>query len=111
MRVEGEVGDGDQHRGAEPDYRFSLANERTFLAYVRTALAMMAAAVAIVKLVPGDDLSWLRRVLGVVLGILALLVAGSSYTRYRAVQQAMRDDQPMPRASVLPVLGLALAAS
>src|SRR6185312_1745313 len=33
--------------GEEPDYRFSLANERTFLAWIRTALALMAAAVGV----------------------------------------------------------------
>jgi hypothetical protein len=30
--------------GAEPDPRFTLANERTFLAWIRTALALIAAA-------------------------------------------------------------------
>ena len=28
--------------GEEPDYRFTLANERTFLAWVRTALGLLA---------------------------------------------------------------------
>ena len=32
--------------GKTPDYRFTLANERTFLAWIRTALALMAGAVA-----------------------------------------------------------------
>jgi putative membrane protein len=93
----------------EPDYRFTLANERTFLAYVRTALAMMAAAVAVVKLVPGNDLSWVRRLLGVLLGLLSLVVAGTAYARYRSVQKAMEDGQPLPRSAALPVLGVALA--
>src|SRR3984893_15268857 len=33
----------------EPDYRFTLANERTFLAWQRTALGLLAAAVAVVS--------------------------------------------------------------
>ena len=33
----------------EPDYRFTLANERTFLAWQRTSLGLMAAAVAAVS--------------------------------------------------------------
>jgi putative membrane protein len=94
----------------EPDYRFSLANERTYLAYVRTALALMAAAVAVVKLVPGDDLSWLRRVLGVLMGVLSLLVAATAYARYRAVQRAIREGRPLPRAAVLPMVGAAMVA-
>jgi putative membrane protein len=36
----------------EPDYRFTLANERTFLAWQRTALGLLAAAVAAVQLLP-----------------------------------------------------------
>jgi putative membrane protein len=95
----------------EPDYRFSLANERTFLAWVRTALALLAAAVAIVKLVPGGELSWLRRVLGVLLGAIGLAVSASAYARYRSVQAAMRRGQPLPRAAGLPVLGLAIVVA
>lgn len=96
----------DEH---EPDYRFTLANERTYLAWVRTSLALMAGAVAVVKLIPGDDLAWLRRTLGVLLGITALVSAGTAYARYRSVQAAMRQGRPMPRAIALPVLGLSLA--
>ncbi len=33
--------------GKKPDYRFTLANERTFLAWIRTALALMAGAVGV----------------------------------------------------------------
>jgi putative membrane protein len=39
--------------GEEPDYRFTLANERTFLAWIRTSLALLAGGVAVVQLVPG----------------------------------------------------------
>jgi putative membrane protein len=39
----------------EPGYRFTLANERTFLAWQRTALGLLAAAVAVVQLVPEAD--------------------------------------------------------
>ena len=34
-----------QHEGDDPDYRFTLANERTFLAWIRTALALLAGGV------------------------------------------------------------------
>jgi uncharacterized membrane protein YidH (DUF202 family) len=36
----------------EPDYRFTLANERTFLAWIRTALALIAGGIAVAQLVP-----------------------------------------------------------
>lgn len=38
--------------GHDPDYRFSLANERTFLAWLRTALALLGGGVALASLVP-----------------------------------------------------------
>lgn len=38
--------------GTEPDYRFTLANERTFLAWIRTALALIAGGVAVAQLLP-----------------------------------------------------------
>ena len=92
----------------EPDYRFSLANERTFLAWVRTALALMASAVAVVKLVSGGDLAWLRRTLGIVLALIGVLASATAYQRYRAVQTAMRRGQPLPNAASVPMVGVAL---
>lgn len=94
--------------GDEPDYRFSLANERTFLAWVRTALAIMAAAVAIVQLVPELHLHGLRHELGAVLALLALVISVSAYPRWHANQRAMRLSEPLPRSSLLPLVGVVL---
>jgi putative membrane protein len=109
------AGSGDEQdereRPAEPDYRFSLANERTFLVWVRTSLALMAAAVAVVKLFPDDQLPWLRRVLGILLGALAVLVSATAYQRFQSVQKAMTQGRPLPRAAALPLLGLSLTAA
>src|SRR5699024_6017730 len=44
--------------GDEPDPRFSLANERTFLAWLRTALAMYAAAFALEALTLPEPTGW-----------------------------------------------------
>jgi putative membrane protein len=85
----------------EPDYRFTLANERTFLAWIRTALALLAGSVAIVQLVPAFALPDARKVLG---GLLALASVGLvlySATRWRSVQRAMRLDAPLPPASIV----------
>jgi putative membrane protein len=110
--VTGSGTEQDRQAGpAEPDYRFSLANERTFLAWARTALALMAAAVAVVKLIPGDELSWLQRVLGLLLGGLAVLVSATAYHRFRSVQDAMTRGRPLPRSATLPLLGLSLTAA
>jgi len=51
----------------EPDYRFTLANERTFLAWIRTALALIAGGVAVVQLVPALSIPGVRHGLGSVL--------------------------------------------
>ncbi len=80
----------------EPDYRFTLANERTFLAWLRTALALLAAAVAVVQLVPRLDQPGVRKGLGLLLAALSLVVSAGSVQRWRAVERAMRRDEPLP---------------
>jgi putative membrane protein len=94
--------------GDEPDYRFSLANERTFLAWIRTALAIMAAAVAVAQLVPELHLHGIRRELGAVLALVALAISSAAYPRWYANQRAMRLGQPLPHSRLLPLVGFAL---
>jgi putative membrane protein len=81
--------------GQEPDPRFSLANERTFLAWVRTSLAVVAGAVALHSLkVP--DTAWVRKVLVVMLLAIACLVAVTASTRWARTERAMRLREPLP---------------
>lgn len=82
--------------GEEPDYRFTLANERTFLALLRTALALFAGAVALTQLVPPFALEGLRTVLAALLAIMGTALAAFSYRRWARVQQAMRHGRPLP---------------
>jgi putative membrane protein len=89
--------------GEHPDYRFTLANERTFLAWIRTALALVAGGVAVVQLVPEFSLAGGRRVLGIPLILLAIVVSGASYRRWQRNELALRFNQPLP-ASRLPWL-------
>lgn len=84
--------------GETPDYRFSLANERTFLAWVRTSLAMMAAGIAVVQFVPG--LPVVRHILGVVLITLGGVLAGVSYEHWERNERAMRLGEQLPRSAV-----------
>lgn len=81
----------------EPDYRFTLANERTFLAWQRTALGLLAAAVAVVQFLPELEIPGLRHVLGAAVGALAMLTAGAGLHRWAHVDDAMRRDEPLPR--------------
>ena len=81
--------------GEEPDPRFSLANERTFLAWVRTALAVLAGAVALHSLgVPSSEL--LRSVVVVALVLFAGVMSALSYLRWAKVERAMREHAPLP---------------
>lgn len=87
----------DTATDVEPDYRFTLANERTFLAWQRTALGLLAAAVALVQLVPELTIPGARQVLGVVLAILAILTSGMGLLRWQQADRAMRRHLPLPR--------------
>ena len=97
--------EGDQHI----DYRFSLANERTFLAWIRTALALIAGGLAVVQLLDEVEPAALRRGLGVPLVLLGGLLAGLSYVRWLRNERAMHADEPLPR-SVVPLV-LAVGAT
>jgi putative membrane protein len=88
--------------GGEPDARYTFANERTFLAWMRTALGLVAAGLAIVQLLPPfHGIRWGRHALGVPLIVLGAVVAVISYLDWTANQRAMRLGDP-PRRSWLP---------
>lgn len=83
-------------RGKEPDYRASLANERTMLAWSRTALALLAAAFAVIKLAPVTPRA-LRMALAAYLVALAGGVTVAGYLQWRSRQVRMREDKPLGR--------------
>lgn len=102
--------------GQEPDPRYSLANERTFLAWVRTALAMMAGGVALHSLgLP--ETQWLRTVLAVALVLLGGATTALALVRWARVERAMRTHQPLPPFTIgfitvaFVVIGAGLLAS
>ena len=85
------------------DYRFSLANERTFLAWNRTALALVAGGLAVVQLLDEVEPAALRRSLGVPMVLLGGLLAALSYSRWERNEAAMNEDRRLP-SSLLPRL-------
>jgi inner membrane protein YidH len=95
--------------GEDPDYRFSLANERTFLAWIRTSLGLLASGVGVVQLVPRLSIPGGRTTLGITLVTLAFIVSASSYTRWERNERAIRMKQALPRSSVPRVLALGLS--
>ena len=69
--------------GEEPDYRFTLANERTFLAWIRTALALMAGAVGIEQFSPQLSSGELRIAISTTLLLSASLMGFMAWRRWR----------------------------
>ncbi len=92
----------------EPDPRFTFANERTFLAWNRTALALIATGVAATQLLPELHVDSGRRILGLPLIGLGALVAGTSFRDWKANQRAMRRGQPLPRSAMPMVLSIGI---
>jgi putative membrane protein len=91
-----------------PDYRFSLANERTFLAWVRTSLALLAAGIGVVALPSHFSSRTGRHVLGLLLVLLGVLAASGSYLRWRANEAAIRDGAPLPSSRSMPIVAAGL---
>jgi putative membrane protein len=85
--------DTEEH---EPDYRFTLANERTFLAWLRTSLSLLAAGVAVVQLLPEFAVPGTRLVVGGLLAALAVITAAGGVLRWRGVEFAIRRGRPLP---------------
>jgi putative membrane protein len=92
----------------DPDYRFTLANERTFLSWIRTALALIAGGVAVVQLVPAFGFPGVRHALGLVLCAGGGLLAAAAVWRWQRVQTAMRRGTEMPRTRMPAILGAAI---
>lgn len=84
--------------GETPDYRFTLANERTFLAWIRTSLALIAAGVAVIQLVPGPGV--IRHTLGILLIALGGVLSAVSYGHWEHNERAMRLGEQLPHSMV-----------
>jgi putative membrane protein len=99
--------------GKDPDVRYSYANERTFLAWNRTSLALIATGLAVVALLPKLNFPAGRRIIGVPLIALGAILAIMSYRRWDANERAMRLGEPLPPSNLtrLLALGVALAAA
>jgi putative membrane protein len=90
--------------GSEPDARFTFANERTFLAWSRTALALVVAGLGIVQLLPPfPRVPWGRHLIGVPLIVLGAVVASAGYLEWARNQRALGRGDPVPK-SVMPTI-------
>jgi putative membrane protein len=86
--------DGDPATRRDPDARFLLANERTLLAWMRTALALEATGIALLHFAPSFDLDG---AIGIGLILVGTVAGLAGYRRYRAADAAIRDNELPPR--------------
>ncbi|MEW9529862.1 YidH family protein [Microbispora sp. NPDC049125] len=96
--------------GNEPDPRFTLANERTFLTWISTSLALSAGGIGI-AVVPEDVfVPWVRTMLALMLVLLSAAAAATAYPRWRRIQRALRREEPLPPPALAPLVGYGVAA-
>lgn len=99
-----------KHDGTEPDARFTMANERTFLAWSRTALALVVGGLAVAQLLPPfPGVPWGRSVIATPLILLGAVMSVFSYVEWRANQRALRHGQALPRSRLPMILAITIA--
>ncbi|HLS02673.1 MAG TPA: DUF202 domain-containing protein [Beutenbergiaceae bacterium] len=115
MTTQGNQHEHDQRRpasvysvGSDPDARFSLANERTALAWLRTALALVAGGVALttVSTLTGGD-----RLLDLLAGVSCIaggVLAVNAILQWRRAERALRLGHPLPPPRLLSVLAVGI---
>jgi putative membrane protein len=98
-------------RGSEPDPRFTFANERTFLAWIRTCLGLLTAGVAIAALADLQP----RLTIEAHFASLILILAGigsaiSAFLRWARNERAIRENRPLPSSVLMPLMAGGLGA-
>ena len=97
--------------GTEPDPRFSFANERTFLAWIRTALGFVAAGVAVAAVAKLNDALGLEvRLAALVLVVCGLASSMAALVQWIRNERALRLNRPLPSSLLLPYLTAAIVA-
>jgi putative membrane protein len=86
------------------DPRYSLANERTFLAWVRTSLAFVAFGIAIPAVMRDVWSLTAIKVWAAALLLAAAGLAAGATIRWRRVERAVRRGEPVPASYLAPVL-------
>lgn len=93
--------------GSDPDPRFTLANERTFLAWIRTALALVAAGVAVDVVDLGVD-DGARHLIAALLVGLGVACSLGAWVRWARVERALRRSAPLPSSPLSLVIAVGL---
>ncbi len=102
---------GSSAESAPTDPRVLLANERTFLAWMRTSLALLAAAAAVTAVDLPMSLI-VQRTLSVALAVIALVTMAAGWHSWRRREEALHRRQELPPsiAATLLVTGMFLVS-
>ncbi|WP_250001863.1 YidH family protein [Actinoplanes sp. M2I2] len=95
--------------GRTPDYRFSLANERTFLAWIRTGLALIAGGLGCAQFLPPLPVAHLREIIAVALLVLGAVVALRAVHHWASTERAMRLGEELPASKFPAFLAVVVA--
>ncbi len=93
--------------GDDPDPRFTLANERTFLAWVTTSLGLLGIGLAVGTIIPGEHFS--INVLAILWILMAATLSIRALIRWFRMERAIRLNQGLPLSTSIPVVAVALA--
>ncbi|ANE02867.1 YidH family protein [Corynebacterium crudilactis] len=93
--------------GEEPDPRFTLANERTFLAWTRTSLAFLAGGIAFEAFQISGLSDTVRTTIAVFIIAVGMIIAAGAAVRWMNVERAMREQKPLPVPAIIPFLSIA----
>jgi putative membrane protein len=94
--------------GTDPDPRFSLANERTFLAWIRTALGLIALGVAVATFVSTQETRGVSLLLAGAFVLMGAVLAAGSWWRWLSVERAMREGHGIPPSTLAPFLAVGI---
>ena len=101
--------DGPADAPRHPDYRYTLANERTLLAWLRTGLALVAGGVAVATYAPDLGVPWGSGAVALGLVLIGLVTALAGYRRWRGNEEAIRNDRALPQGRLPAVVAAAVA--
>jgi putative membrane protein len=93
--------------GDDPDPRFTLANERTFLAWVTTSLGLLGIGLAVGTIIPGDHVT--IDLLAIVWILMGAVMSVRALVRWFRMERAMRLGQGLPLSTSIPVVAISLA--
>ncbi|WP_344251336.1 YidH family protein [Brevibacterium sanguinis] len=95
--------------GEDPDPRFTLANERTFLSWIRTSLAFIGGGIAVEAFTGAIFSPGLRATLPIVLMAIGFVLAAGAAFRWFRIESAMRRKESLPLPLIIPIVSLASA--